>query len=276
MLPPTRADDKNVHASLRTSSGRGLLYHGPGFEDNEPMDQPEPSANLPELSVSEISFHLKRIVEDAFSYVRVRGEISGFVQARSGHLYMSLKDDKSVLDAVCWRGTARGLGCRPEDGLEVICTGKLTTYPGRSRYQLVIERMEPAGVGALMALLEERRRKLGAEGLFAEERKRPLPYLPEVIGVVTSPTGAVIRDILRRLRDRFPRRVLLWPTLVQGDGAAEQVAAAIRGFNRFAEDGPLPRPDVLIVARGGQAASKTSGPSTRRSWCAPRPKARSR
>ncbi len=215
------------------------------------MDQPEPSANLPELSVSELSFHLKRIVEDAFPYVRVRGEISGFVQARSGHLYMSLKDDKSVLDGVCWRGTARGLGCRPEDGLEVICTGKLTTYPGRSRYQLVIERMEPAGVGALMALLEERRRKLGAEGLFAEERKRPLPYLPEVIGVVTSPTGAVIRDILHRLRDRFPRRVLLWPTLVQGEGAAEQVAAAIRGFNRFAEDGPLPRPDVLIVARGG-------------------------
>ncbi len=215
------------------------------------MDTAEPSANLPELTVSELSFHLKRIVEEAFPYVRVRGEISGFIQARSGHLYMSLKDDKAVLDAVCWRGTAGTLGCRPEDGLEVICTGKLTTYPGRSRYQLVIERMEPAGVGALMALLEERRRSLEAEGLFAAEAKRPLPYLPEVIGVVTSPTGAVIRDILHRLRDRFPRRVLLWPTLVQGEVAAEQVAAAIRGFNRLDAGGPVPRPDLLIVARGG-------------------------
>ena len=211
----------------------------------------DPNANLPEFSVSEISFHLKRIVEDAFPYVRVRGEISGFTEARSGHLYMALKDDKAVLDAVCWRGTVRSLGCRPEDGLEVVCTGKLTTYPGRSRYQLVIERMEPAGIGALMALLEERRRKLEAEGLFAEDRKRPLPFLPEVIGVVTSPTGAVIRDILHRLRDRFPRRVLIWPTLVQGEGAAEQIAAAIRGFNAFDGSGPAPRPDLLIVARGG-------------------------
>ena len=207
--------------------------------------------NLPEYSVSEISMAVKRTVEDAFGYVRVRGEISGFTRARSGHLYLSLKDDRAVIDAVCWRGNAGRIRFNPEDGLEVICTGRLTTYPARSRYQLVIDSMEPAGIGALMALLEERRKTLAAEGLFAEERKRALPYLPEVIGVVSSPTGAVIRDILHRLRDRFPRRVLLWPVLVQGEGAAAQVAAAIRGFNRLKPGGPVPRPDVLIVARGG-------------------------
>lgn len=207
--------------------------------------------NLPEYSVSELSFALKRTVEDNFGYVRVRGEVSGLMLARSGHMYLSLKDDKSVLDAVVWKGTASRLRFRPEDGLEVVCTGKLSTYPARSRYQLVVESMEPAGVGALMALLEERRKKLAAEGLFADDRKRPLPYLPEVVGVVTSPTGAVIRDILHRLRDRFPRRVLLWPVLVQGDGAAAQIAAAIHGFNAIAPGGPVPRPDVLIVARGG-------------------------
>jgi exodeoxyribonuclease VII large subunit len=210
-----------------------------------------PAQNLPEYSVSEISFRLKRVVEESFDYVRVRGEISGFTQARSGHLYMSLKDEKAVLDAVCWKGIAAGIRFRPEDGLEVVCTGKLSTYPGRSRYQLVIERMEPAGIGALMALLEERRKKLQAEGLFEAGRKQPLPYLPDVIGVVTSPTGAVIRDILHRLRDRFPRRVLVWPVRVQGDGAAEEVAAAIEGFNRLPVDGSPPRPDLLIVARGG-------------------------
>jgi exodeoxyribonuclease VII large subunit len=209
------------------------------------------AANLPEYSVTEISMAVKRTVEDNFGYVRVRGEVSGLTRARSGHVYLSLKDDKSVIDAVCWRGTAQKLAHQPEDGLEVICTGRLTTYPARSRYQLVIEAMEPAGVGALLAQLEERRRKLTAEGLFAEERKKPLPYLPEVIGVVTSPTGAVIRDILHRLRDRFPRHVLLWPVLVQGEGAAGQVAAAIRGFNALAPGGPVPRPDLLIVARGG-------------------------
>ena len=218
----------------------------PGAADTSPA-----AANLPEYTVSELSFRLKRMVESEFPYVRVRGEISGFTRARSGHLYMSLKDDKALLDAVCWKGTAAGLGFRPEDGLEVVCTGKLSTYPGRSRYQLVVERMEPAGVGALMALLEERRRKLAAEGLFDEARKRPLPYLPEVIGVVTSPTGAVIRDILHRLRERFPRRVLLWPVLVQGEGAAAEIAAAIRGFNRLGPGAPAPRPDLLIVARGG-------------------------
>jgi exodeoxyribonuclease VII large subunit len=221
-------------------------------EPSGAAEAPSPAAaNLPEYTVSELSFRLKRVVEESFAYVRVRGEISGFVRARSGHLYLSLKDDKAVLDAVCWKGTAAALRFRPEDGLEVVCTGRLSTYPGRSRYQLVIERMEPAGVGALMALLEERRRKLAAEGLFDEARKRPLPYLPEVIGVVTSPTGAVIRDILHRLRERFPRRVLLWPVQVQGEAAAEQVAAAIRGFNRIAPGGPVPRPDLLIVARGG-------------------------
>lgn len=212
---------------------------------------PGGAPNLPEYSVSELSFALKRTVEDNFGYVRVRGEVSGLMIARSGHMYLSLKDDKSVLDAVVWKGTAGRLRFKPEDGLEVICTGKLSTYPARSRYQLVVEAMEPAGVGALMALLEERRKTLAAEGLFAEERKQRLPYLPEVVGVVTSPTGAVIRDILHRLRDRFPRRVLLWPVLVQGDGAAAQIAAAIRGFNAIRPGGPVPRPDVLIVARGG-------------------------
>lgn len=216
-----------------------------------PTAAPEGGPNLPEYSVSELSFALKRTVEDNFGYVRVRGEVSGLMVARSGHMYLSLKDDKSVLDAVVWKGTAGRLRFKPEDGLEVICTGKLSTYPARSRYQLVVESMEPAGVGALMALLEERRKKLAAEGLFAEERKRPLPYLPQVVGVVTSPTGAVIRDILHRLRDRFPRHVLLWPVLVQGDGAAAQIAAAIRGFNAIRPGGPVPRPDVLIVARGG-------------------------
>ena len=207
--------------------------------------------NMPEYTVSEVAAAVKRTVEDNFGYVRIRGEISGFLAARSGHMYFSLKDEKAVIDSLVWRGSAGKLRFQPEDGLEVICTGKLTTYAPRSRYQLVVEAMEPAGVGALMALLEERRQKLAAEGLFAEERKQALPYLPRVIGVVTSPTGAVIRDILHRLRDRFPCRVLIWPVLVQGKGAAEQVAAAIAGFNAVDEQSPVPRPDLLIVARGG-------------------------
>ncbi len=209
------------------------------------------SRNLPTFSVSEVSAALKRTIEDAFGHVRVRGEISGFKRAASGHVYLALKDEKAVLDGVMWRGTASGLRFRPENGLEVICEGRITTYAARSRYQIVIETMRPAGVGALLALLEERRKKLAAEGLFDEARKQPIPYLPDVIGVVTSPTGAVIRDILHRLRARFPRPVLLWPVLVQGEGAAEQIAAAIRGFNALAADSPVPRPDVLIVARGG-------------------------
>ena len=212
---------------------------------------PTPPGNLPELSVSELSFALKRTVEQAFGLVRVRGELSGFKRAASGHLYFALKDAQAVVDCVAWRSSLPRLSFAPEDGLEVVCTGRLTTYPGRSKYQLVVERMEPAGVGALMALLEERKRKLAAEGLFEAARKRPLPYLPTVIGVVTSPTGAVIRDILHRLAERFPVRVIVWPVLVQGEGAAEQVAAAIRGFGALPADGPVPRPDLVIVARGG-------------------------
>jgi exodeoxyribonuclease VII large subunit len=214
-------------------------------------DAPRPASNVPEFTVSELSGSLKRTVEETFSHVRVRGEISGFKRHSSGHLYFALKDADAVLDAVCWRGQAQRLGMNPEDGMEVVATGRLTTYPGRSKYQMVVERMELAGQGALLKLLEDRKRKLAAEGLFDQGRKRPIPFLPDVIGVVTSPTGAVIRDILHRLSDRFPRRVLLWPVAVQGDGAAEQVAAAIDGFNRLPKNGPVPRPDVLIVARGG-------------------------
>ncbi len=212
---------------------------------------PQTPGNVAEFTVSELSQALKRVVEERFSWVRVRGEISGFKRAASGHLYLALKDENAVLDAVCWRGVAGRLAIAPEDGLEVIATGRLTTYPGRSKYQIVIEALELAGEGALLKLLEERRRKLAAEGLFDEARKKTLPFLPEVIGVVTSPTGAVIRDILHRLADRFPRHVLLWPVLVQGEGAAEQVAAAIAGFNALPPGGAVPRPDLLIVARGG-------------------------
>ena len=207
--------------------------------------------NLPHYTVSELSQALKRVVEGRFERVQVRGEISGFKRAASGHLYMALKDENAVLDGVCWRGMAGRLAIAPEDGMEVIASGRLTTYPGRSKYQIVIDSLELAGEGALLKLLEERRRKLAAEGLFDPERKQALPFLPEVIGVVTSPTGAVIRDILHRLAERFPRRVLLWPVLVQGEGAAAQIAAAIRGFNALPADGPVARPDLLIVARGG-------------------------
>jgi exodeoxyribonuclease VII large subunit len=214
-------------------------------------EQPRPASNVPEFTVSELSNSLKRTVEETFAHVRVRGEISGFKRHSSGHLYFCLKDADAVMDAVCWRGAAQRLGLNPEDGMEVICTGRLTTYPGRSKYQMVVERMELAGQGALLKLLEDRKRKLAAEGLFAAERKRAIPFLPEVIGVITSPTGAVIRDILHRLADRFPRRVLLWPVMVQGDGAAQQVARAIEGFNALPHGGTVPRPDVLIVARGG-------------------------
>jgi len=207
--------------------------------------------NMPEFSVSELSQALKRTVEDAYSYVRVRGEVSGFKRAASGHLYMSLKDESANLDAICWRGVAGRLAIKPEDGMEVIASGKLTTYPGRSKYQIVIDSLELAGEGALLKMLEDRRKALAAEGLFDEGRKQPIPFLPEVIGVVTSPTGAVIRDILHRLDDRFPRHVLLAPVLVQGDAAAAQVAAAIEGFNALNPEGAVPRPDVLIIARGG-------------------------
>jgi len=204
------------------------------------------------LTVSELSAALKKTVEDSFGYVRVRGEISGFRGPHtSGHVYFALKDETARLDAVIWKGAYARMRIKPEEGLEVVATGRLTTFPGRSAYQIVIDSLEPAGLGALMALLEERKRKLAAEGLFDVARKQLLPFLPDVIGVVTSPNGAVIRDILHRLADRFPRRVLLWPVRVQGDGAADEVAAAIHGFNALPPNGSIPRPDLLIVARGG-------------------------
>lgn len=204
--------------------------------------------NSAALTITEISQVLKRTVEDRFGFVKLRGELSGVKRAASGHLYCSLKDEKAVIDGVMWRGTTQRLNFVPEDGIEVIASGKLTTYPGRSKYQIVMERMEIAGEGALLALLEKTRRRLEAEGLFAPERKRALPFIPKTIGVVTSPTGAVIRDILHRLADRFPSHVLVWPVLVQGQGAAEQVASAVRGFGAMPEG---QRPDLLIVARGG-------------------------
>ncbi|HXC55290.1 MAG TPA: exodeoxyribonuclease VII large subunit [Rhizomicrobium sp.] len=211
----------------------------------------KPVPNLPEFSVSELSFALKRTVEDAFPFVRVRGEVSKVTFQSSGHVYFDLKDDKAVLNAVCWRGTVSKLKVRPQQGLEVVCTGRISTYPGSSRYQIVVEQVELAGLGALMALLEERRKKLAAEGLFDAAHKKKLPFLPEVIGLVTSPTGAVLRDIMHRLAARFPRRVLLWPVAVQGERAAAEIAAAVRGFNALPPGGRLPRPDLLIVARGG-------------------------
>lgn len=207
--------------------------------------------NIHEYTVSELSGAVKRAIEDNFGLVRVRGELGRVTRAASGHVYLDLKDDKSVISSVMWKGTASRLSINPEQGMEVVATGRMSTFPGQSRYQLIIDSLEPAGVGALMALFEERKKKLAAEGLFAPERKKPLPFLPEVIGVVTSPSGAVIRDILHRLRERFPRHVIVWPTLVQGRGAEEKIAEAIRGFNALPVGGDVPRPDVLIVARGG-------------------------
>ena len=211
-----------------------------------------PRTNTPEFTVSELALAVKRTVEDEFQIVRVRGEISGFRGVHSsGHAYFTLKDTDASIDAVVWKTTWPRLRFKPEEGLEIIATGRLTTFPRSSKYQIVIEQIEPAGAGALMALLEERRKKLAGEGLFAAERKKPLPYLPRVIGVVTSPTGAVIRDILHRLDDRFPSHVLVWPVRVQGETAAAEIAAAVAGFNALPEGGKIPRPDLLIVARGG-------------------------
>jgi exodeoxyribonuclease VII large subunit len=219
------------------------------------MENVDPTAgpsNVPEFTVSELSFALKREIETTFPRVRVRGEISQPSFPRSGHCYFRLKDENAVLDGVAWKGTIPRLGLKIEEGMEVIATGKLTTYAGSSRYQIIVDRLELAGEGALLKLLEDRRKRLQAEGLFDADRKRPLPFLPEVVGVVTSPSGAVIRDILHRLADRFPRHVLVWPVAVQGEKAAAEVAAAIAGFNRLPEGGgPVPRPDILIVARGG-------------------------
>src|SRR6202140_701789 len=207
--------------------------------------------NVVEQTVSELSAGLKRTIEDGFGYVRVRGELGNVKYHSSGHVYLDLKDDRACIAGIIWRTTAPRIKIKLEAGLEVVVTGRITTYPGQSKYQIVIETLEPAGLGALMALVEERKKKLAAEGLFDAARKQLLPFLPEVIGVITSPTGAVIRDILHRLADRFPRRVLLWPVAVQGEGAATQVAAAIEGFNRLPESGAVPRPDLIIVARGG-------------------------
>ena len=215
------------------------------FSDDSPT-------NLAEFTVSELSGSIKRTIESAFDHVRVRGEISGYRGPHSsGHAYFSLKDDKSRIDAVIWKGSFAKLKYRPEEGMEVIATGRVTTFPGSSKYQIVIESLEPAGAGALMALIEERKRKLGAEGLFDPARKQLLPFMPKVIGVVTSPTGAVIRDILHRISDRFPVHVIVWPVKVQGEGSGEEVVNAINGFNAMEAGGPIARPDVLIVARGG-------------------------
>jgi len=216
------------------------------FEDTAPGP-----GNAPEYTVSEISGAVKRVIEGEFGHVRVRGEISRVSRPVSGHLYFDLKDDRAVISAVAWKGQAARMSVKPEEGLEVIAMGRLTTFPGQSKYQLIVEDIVPAGAGALMMMLEKLKAKLQTEGLFAPERKKPIPFLPEVIGVVTSPSGAVIRDILHRLRDRFPRRVLIWPVAVQGEKCAPEVAAAIRGFNALSKDGPIPRPDLLIVARGG-------------------------
>lgn len=219
------------------------------FEDDTPGSGH--GSNAPPLSVSEISGAVKRVIEGEFGRVRVRGEIGRVSMPRSGHVYFDLKDDRAVIAAVSWKGQVARLAQKPEEGMEVIATGKLTTFPGQSKYQLIVDDLEPAGTGALMAMLEKRRKALASEGLFDADCKRPLPFLPRVIGVVTSPSGAVIRDILHRLRDRFPTHVLIWPVAVQGTASAGEVAAGIHGFNALNKDGPIPRPDLIIVARGG-------------------------
>ncbi|MDX2259784.1 MAG: exodeoxyribonuclease VII large subunit [Hyphomicrobiaceae bacterium] len=221
----------------------------PPSADQSPATKP--AGNAPEFTVSELSGAIKRALEDGFDHVRVRGELGRISRPGSGHVYLDLKDDRAVLSAVIWKGTVSRLRVAPEQGMEVIATGRLTTFPGQSKYQLVIEAMEPAGLGALMALLEARKQKFAAEGLFDAARKRRLPFLPRVVGIVTSPTGAVIRDMLHGFAERFPTRVLVWPVRVQGESCAAEVAAAIRGFNALADASPVPRPDVIIVARGG-------------------------
>ncbi len=219
---------------------------------NQRASQTQLGANVAEYSVSELSGAIKRALEQGFGYVRLRGEVSGYRGPHaSGHCYFALKDDKAKIEAVIWKGVFQRLKVKPEEGMEVVAQGRITTYPGSSKYQIVIESLEPAGIGALMALLEERKKKLAAEGLFEEERKRPRPFLPGVVGIITSPTGAVIRDMLHGFNERFPTRVLIWPVRVQGETCAAEVAAAIRGFNAITPGGAIARPDVLIVARGG-------------------------
>ena len=218
-------------------------------------------ANVAEYTVSELSGAIKRALEEGFGYVRLRGEVSGFRGPHaSGHCYFSLKDDRAKIDAVIWKGVFQRLKVKPQEGLEVVVQGRVTSYPGSSKYQIVIESLEPAGIGALMALLEERKRKLGAEGLFDDARKKPLPYLPRLVGIATSPTGAVIRDMLHGFEERFPTRVIVWPVRVQGETCAAEVAAAIDGFNALpVGEGPVARPDILIVARGGGSLEDLMG-----------------
>ena len=219
---------------------------------NEHYEPGSPGNNEPSVyTVGELSAALKRLVEDKFGYIRVKGEVSGFKRATSGHLYMSLKDADSIIDIVCWRGTANSLEVFPEDGMEVIATGRISTYVARSKYQMILERLEIAGEGALLKIIEERRRRLEAQGLFDDSKKKQIPYLPETIGLISSQTGAVIRDVLHRLNDRFPRRVLLWPVTVQGPKSAEEISNAISGFNLIKESSGIKRPDLLIIARGG-------------------------
>lgn len=212
----------------------------------------QPGANVAEYTVSELSGAIKRALEEGFGFVRLRGEVSGFRGPHgSGHCYFALKDDKAKIEAVIWKPTYQRLKVKPDEGMEVVVQGRVTSYPGSSKYQIVIESLEPAGLGALMALLEERKRKFAAEGLFAEERKKARPFLPQLVGIITSPTGAVIRDMLHGFAERFPTRVIVWPVRVQGDTCAAEVAAAINGFNAIVPGGRIGRPDVLIVARGG-------------------------
>lgn len=215
------------------------------------FEEPIAQGNAPEFSVSELSGAVKRVLEGEFGRVRVRGEIGRISRPSSGHLYFDLKDANAILGSVSWKGQVARMSVRPEEGMEVIATGRLTTFPGQSKYQLIVDDIAPAGLGALMMMLEKRKAALAAEGLFDPARKKPLPFLPQTIGVITSPSGAVIRDILHRLRDRFPRHVLIWPVAVQGEKCAPEVTAAIHGFNAMPMGGPIPRPDLLIVARGG-------------------------
>jgi exodeoxyribonuclease VII large subunit len=219
--------------------------------ESDATSETTPDGNARPYSVSELAFALKRTLEDAYGFVRLRGELSKVTHHGNGHVYLTIKDERAAIDGVVWKGSVKNLSIRPEQGLEVVITGKITTYPAGSRYQIVIETMEAAGIGALLAQLERLKAKLQAEGLFEASRKKPLPAMPTVVGVITSPTGAVIRDILHRIRDRWPCRVIVWPVVVQGEAAAAQVRAAIDGFNAMTPDGPVPRPDILIVARGG-------------------------
>src|SRR5918999_1999049 len=268
MLAAARTEEEHVHAcsASKNSGNTDAVPPRSGHRDvslnsgrtnsglfmAEPAAEQRSGANVAEFTVSELAFAIKRVLEDGFGYVRLRGEISGFRGPHSsGHCYFALKDDKAKIEAVIWRATYQRFRIKPEEGMEVIAQGRITSYPGSSKYQIVIESLEPAGLGALMALLEQRKRKLAAEGLFDEARKKKLPFLPRVVGIVTSPTGAVIRDMLHCFEERFPAHVIVWPVRVQGEGSAAEVAAAIRGLNAIPLGGAIPRPDVLIVARGG-------------------------